>query len=298
MFVLVNWLTILIAISLVSGFAMESQWLYQPLFMLGGTSISVFVLFLALFILIFAYKLSRLLIDYVFPNLYGKYQLEKSLQSTMNSVFHYLIMVVAVFISLNTLGINLNSLTIFASIFGVGIGFGMQNIASNFISGIIILFERPIKVGDRVIVDNIIGDVVKIKMRATVIRTRDNEHIIIPNSFFLEEKVINRSFGDLKIRIILPVGVSYSSDVKLVEQLLIDAAKEVSLSSGNILDLPAPSVIFSDFGDSSLNFNLILWIDNPMGEFKTKSDLRYKILELFRENNVEIPFPQRDIHMR
>ncbi len=293
-----NWLVFFVFLSILSSLLGEAQWLNMKLFNIGTADISLFLILLVIFILYIANKLSRLLKDLILPGIYEQYKLDPSVRFTFNSIFHYLIMVIAVFTSLNMIGINLNSLTVFASIFGVGIGFGMQNIAANFISGIIILFERPIKVGDRVIIDDIIGDVMEIKMRATVIRTRDNEHMIIPNSFFLEEKVINRSFGDPKIRLLLPVGVSYSSDVRLVESLLIEAAHELIQKKGSLLQEPPPSVIFSDFGDSSLDFTLIVWIDNPLGEFRAKSDLRFSILEKFRQNDIEIPFPQRDVHMR
>ena len=174
----------------------------------------------------------------------------------------------------------------------------MQNIASNFISGLIILFERPIKVGDRVIVDDIIGDVDEIKMRATIVKTLDNERIIIPNSFFLEEKVINRSYSDTRLRLVIPVGVSYESDVEHVEQLLLHSVEAISQQWPTILKTPKPSVHFVSFGDSSLDFKLFVWINNPIYEFRIKSDLHFMILKQFRQHQIEIPFPQRDIHMR
>jgi len=125
----------------------------------------------------------------------------------------------------------------------------------------------------------------------------DNERIIIPNSFFLEEKVINRSYHDTRLRLIVDVGVSYGSDVALVEQLLLQSVTDISGDWNCILTDPPSLVHFIDFGDSSLDFRLLLWINDPEKEFRIKSDLRFKILENFRNNNVEIPFPQRDLHM-
>lgn len=274
----------------------DSEFLYGILFTIGNSDISLFLLLIVTFIIVFAYKLSSFLRKTIFPNIYKKYRLDKPTQLTFNSIFHYSIVVIVFFVSLSTMGIDLSSLTVFAGLFGVGIGFGMQNVISNFISGIILLFERPIKVGDRVVINDVIGDVLKIKIRATIIKTLENEHMIIPNSFFLQEQVINRSYGDLRVRKSVDVGVSYKSDVRLVERLILEAADVVAEEMGIILKDPKPFVRFMAFGDSSLDFKLFIWIDRPENEFPAKSELHFKIIELFRKNNVEIPFPQRDVH--
>ncbi|SES90376.1 Mechanosensitive ion channel [Salinibacillus kushneri] len=207
-------------------------------------------------------------------------------------------MIVAFVVSLATVGIDLSALTVFAGVVGVGIGFGMQNIASNFISGIILLFERPIKVGDRVIVNDILGYVEKINMRATIIRTIDNEHIIVPNSYFLEEHVVNRSYSDPNLRLRIPIGVAYGSDVEKVRDLLLQVAQEEAAAYENILSDPEPFVYFSGFGDSSLDFELFIWIANPDQLIITKSNINFRINNILKENNIEIPFPQRDLHIR
>ena len=272
--------------------------LNRVLFTLGDSEISLFLLLLVVFIVIFALKLSAFIRTYILPATFNKYQLDVGTQFTYSSIFHYVVLLIAILISLNTLGINMTSLTIFAGVIGVGIGFGMQNIISNFISGIILLFERPIKVGDHVILDGIIGDIVEIKSRATIVRSIDNEHIIVPNSYFLEERITNRSYGDLKTRITVDVGVSYTSDAKLVEKLLLRSVQTISDKTGYVLETPEPLVRFVEFGDSSLNFKLFVWVDTPANIFLVRSELHYEILEQFRENAVEIPFPQRDIHMK
>jgi len=295
---LLNWITFYGYLVFVLTYFSDSKWMFNKLFSIGDSDISLFLIIIVLFIITFTNSLAKLLKKFLLPNIYDKYQLDRGIRYTFNSVFQYFIMVIVILISLTTLGINLSSLTVFASVLGVGIGFGLQNITSNFISGIILLFERPIKVGDRVLVDDIIGDVVEIKMRATVVKTLNNEHMIIPNSFFLEEKVMNRSYGDSKVRVTIPVGVSYSSDVLLVKELLLDVVKTQAKKTKDILLYPKPAVNFLGFGDSSLDFELFVWIKDPYNSRSIKSDIRFEIIKIFRENNIEIPFPQNDLNIR
>lgn len=276
----------------------ETGWLFNQIVEIGGSGISLFLILMALFIVIFAYRFSMVFKQYILRKVYEKYQLEKGTRFTLNSVFHYIVMILAVFISLSTLGINLSSLTVFAGIVGVGIGFGLQNIASNFISGLIILFERPIKVGDRVLIEDILGDVIEIKMRATIVKTLDNEHIIIPNSFFLEDKVMNRSAEDPRLRLRVNFGVSYNSDVFQVRDTALKVAADLMKEYPEILGNPEPRVDFLEYGDSSLNFVLFIWIINPQNEMVIKSSARYMLFKAFKEEAIEIPFPQRDLHIR
>ncbi len=276
----------------------ETGWLFNQIVEIGGSGISLFLILMALFIVIFAYRFSMVFKQYILRKVYEKYQLEKGTRFTLNSVFHYIVMILAVFISLSTLGINLSTLTVFAGIVGVGIGFGLQNIASNFISGLIILFERPIKVGDRVLIEDILGDVIEIKMRATIVKTLDNEHIIIPNSFFLEDKVMNRSAEDPRLRLRVNFGVSYNSDVFHVRDTALRVAADLMKEYPEILGNPEPRVDFLEYGDSSLNFVLFIWIINPQNEMVIKSSARYMLFEAFKEEAIEIPFPQRDLHIR
>jgi hypothetical protein len=203
-----------------------------------------------------------------------------------------------VFLGLLTLlplwGFNLSSLALVASFLGVGIGFGIQNIVNNFVSGLIIVLERPIKVGDFVTVGSLQGLVDRIGSRSTVIRTLDQVAIIVPNSRFLENEVINRSYGSPVSRLRIPVGVAYGSEIDLVKKALIEAAKEHS----EILLHPKPQVWFMEFGDSSLNFELQVWTDDPQKQPRIKSDLNYKIEANLRRYGLEVPFPQRDLNLR
>ena len=295
---LLNALVFFIIVIIIPIYFGESAWLFNQFFEFAGSEISLFLMLMSLFIILFGYRFSMVFKKYFLKNVYEKYQLDKGTRFTLNSVFHYLIMFLAVFMSLTTLGINLSTLAVFASIVGVGIGFGMQNIASNFISGLIILFERPIKVGDRVLIEEIIGDVVQIKMRATIVKTLDNEHIIIPNSFFLEDKVINRSAEDPRLRLRITFGVSYSSDVFHVRNVALKVADGIMRDFPEVLNDPEPAVGFLDFGDSSLDFALLIWIKNPQNEMKIKSSTRFMLFNAFKEEGIEIPFPQRDLHIR
>ncbi|MCT2537797.1 mechanosensitive ion channel [Aquibacillus koreensis] len=295
---LLNWVTIYGILIFILFYFFNSKWIKSEIASIGSVTISPFLIIVAILIITFANRASKTITKYLLPRVYGRYQLDRGVQFTFNRMFHYSIMVLAFIISISTVGIDLSALTVFAGVVGVGIGFGLQNIASNFISGIIILFERPIKVGDRVIVNDIIGDVEKINMRATVIKSINNEHIIVPNSYFLEEHVVNRSYSDPTMRLTIPIGVAYGSDVEKVRDLLLQVAKdEAEISPSMLLD-PEPFVNFVGFGDSSLDFELFVWISNPNEIIVTKSNINFRINNTLHEHNIEIPFPQRDLHIR
>jgi potassium efflux system protein len=194
---------------------------------------------------------------------------------------------------LQTWGLDLSSLTIPASVLGVGIGFGLQNIANNFISGLILAFERPIQVGDFVHVGDLAGTVERIGTRSTEIRTLDYLTIIMPNARFLEGEVVNWSHGDPLSRLHLPVGVAYGSDIHHVRAALLEAAR----THPEVLADPRPEVRFEGFGESALSFELLVWTRDPRAQSHIKSDLYYRIEENLRRHGVEIPFPQRTLHL-
>ncbi|GEK90804.1 mechanosensitive ion channel family protein [Alkalibacterium kapii] len=297
---IVNWITLFILVIYFFMYFSKTSIIYQTLFVFGNTEITVFLILTVLFAIVLAVKFSKAIREYILPTIYDKYGLDRGLQASMNTFFHYSIITLAIVISLSSIGFNLTSLTVLASVLGVGIGFGLQNVMSNFISGLIILFERPIRVGDRVIIDDTIADVEEIKIRATVVRTRVNERMIIPNSYFLEEKFVNRSYTDRRLRIPVKIGVAYGSDIERVKQLLYEAVDELREETWpNVLEKPAPRVFFEEFGDSSLDFTVWFWIDSQIDEreFTIPSDLRFKIVNKFAENEISIPFPQRDIHV-
>ncbi|BCB03659.1 mechanosensitive ion channel family protein [Bacillus sp. KH172YL63] len=295
---ILNWVTTYGILLFMLFYFSSSSWMFREIVSVGNVKVTFFLLVIAVLIISIANRSSNIMTKYLLPNIYQRYNLDRGLQFTFDKIFHYSVMVLAIFISLTTVGIDLSALTVFAGIIGVGIGFGLQNIASNFISGIILLFERPIKVGDRVIVNDVIGDVEKINMRATIIKTLDNEHIIVPNSYFLEEQVVNRSYSDPRLRLVIPVGVAYGSDVEQVRDILLSVAQEEEKASESVLVEPAPFVNFVGFGSSSLDFELFVWISNPDKVILIKSNLHFRIYKALNDKGIEIPFPQQDLHVR
>lgn len=298
---IINWLTLFVLIVYFFTYFSKTPFIYKTLFVFGDTQITLILILTILFSLILAVKLSRAIREFLLPIIYDKYELDRGLRASMNTFVNYFIVSIVVIISLSSIGFNLNSLTVFASVLGVGIGFGLQNVMSNFISGLIILFERPIKVGDRIIVDNKIADVEEIKIRATIVRTRVNERMVIPNSYFLEKEFVNRSYSDKKLRIPVKVNVAYGSDVELVEKILYESVYELKKESWpTVIEETKPRIFFEDFGESGLNFSVYFWINSQSDEreFRVPSDLRFKIIKKFGENNIRIPFPQRDIHIK
>ncbi|MDP8962911.1 MAG: mechanosensitive ion channel [Cyanobacteriota bacterium] len=220
--------------------------------------------------------------------------LSRGSQETVAQIATYGIIFFGTMVVLQLWGLDLSSLTIFASVLGVGIGLGLQGIAKEFISGLVLIFERPIKVGDFVNVGDLTGTVERISVRSTEIRTLDEVSIIIPNSRFLEGEVVNWTHHSPVSRLKLPVSVAYGSNLTIVRCALIDAAKE----HADVLSEPAPRVFFEGLGESGLNFNLMVWIAEPPKQFRIKSDLYFRIEAILRHRHIEIPFPQQDLHVR
>ncbi len=225
----------------------------------------------------------------------SKYSDDIGVSQSIGTIIQYFFIIMGAFVVIQSSGINLGSLNVLAGALGVGIGFGLQNIANNFISGLIILFERPIKVGDRIEVGNVTGDVVKISSRASTVSTNDNISIIIPNSELINKQVINWSHNDRRIRYHVPVGVSYKEDPEFIRKVILEVADE----NKDVLKRPAPDVLFIGYGDSSIDFDLLIWtssyIDKPI---ILRSQLYYEIFKKFKEHKIEIPFPQRDLHLK
>lgn len=268
--------------------------LNKPIFHINEVPITIIGIIIFFIIIFIASLISRVLRRILTTRLAKLVHIDKGVSYALQRIIHYTILILGVIVALQFIGVNLGSLAVIAGFLSVGIGFGLKNITSNFISGLILLFERPISVGDRITVGDYQGDVTKISMRATKIKTLDNVSIIVPNSYFIEQDVINWSHGDRKIRIHIPVGVAYGSDVTKVKNCLLKVANGHS----RVMKEPSPEVWFKEFGNSSLNFELIVWIPEPKEIFKTKSELNFCIDEIFRKEGIEIPFPQRDLHLR
>lgn len=264
------------------------------LFKIGESSITVSIILTLLISIIVLLIVAELVRKFLVSRVLVRYKIEKGTRQSAATIVKYLIMFAGMFSILQTSGIDLSAFGILAGALGVGIGFGLQNITNNFISGLIILFEQPIKVGDRIEVGDISGDVIVISARSTTIVTNDNISVIVPNSQFIDSQVINWSHNDRNIRFNFPVGVSYKEDPQKIKSILLDVAAK----NEGVLKNPKPDVLFDEFADSSLNFNLRVWSSDFINKPKVlKSELYYDIFKRFAEEGVEIPFPQRDIHV-
>src|SRR6266498_1981261 len=232
---------------------------------------------------------------FLFNRLLAQSGLDRSLQYAIAQVVSNIVLVVGIVIVLENTGIHLAALAVFAGAVGVGVGFGLQNIASNFISGLVILAERPITIGDRVEVAGITGQVEHIRARSTVIRTNDNIMMIVPNTKFIDSPVTNWTYGDRRVRFRIPIGVAYGSDIAKVRDLLLAVGSE----NPNTLKEPSPGVFLKKFGENSIDFELVVWSSEMSARpSRYRSDLNFAIAEKFREAKIEIPFPQRDLHIR
>lgn len=221
-------------------------------------------------------------------------KMDRGIEFAIQKVTQYVLVGIGIYTAFAFVGLPVSAFAGIFALLSVGIGFGLQNITANFISGIILLIERPIKVGDRLTVGEIWGDVSRINLRTTIIQTPDNMSIIVPNSKILDDQIINWTFGDHRIRIRIPVGVAYGSDIRLVEKALAEAAAKHNL----VLNKPIPQVWLKEFGDSSLNFELLVWIEKATERDQIVSDINKIIYKLFIDYNIEIPFPQRDLNIK
>jgi small-conductance mechanosensitive channel len=237
--------------------------------------------------------LKRLLARRVFP----RFKLDTGVSHALATLLGYIVLVLGVLLILPVTfpGFQFTTLSVILGAVSFGIGFGLRNIADNFVSGLIILLERPIKVGDRIALGELSGDVTAIRARSTSVRTNDNILIIVPNSEFIAQQVVNWSHNDKLVRFRIPVGVHYNSDVREVKEAL----EKAGLASPNVRRSPAPSAKFVGFGDSSLDFQLWVWTDtrshNPSA---FRSEMNFLIWDALKEANIEIPYPQRDLYVK
>ncbi|CAN5749477.1 mechanosensitive ion channel [soil metagenome] len=265
----------------------------QPLFLIGGTPVTIASVISFLIILMVAFMISKAL-QRGLGRIYRQRGLEEGVQYALNRLLHYMVIAFGLFLALDNLGIQMTALAGLGAILAVGIGFGLQNIAQNFVSGLILLLERPVKRGDFVVVGETSGTVRAIHARATIITTLDNVDILVPNGQFITETVVNQTLDNRRVRVRVNVGVAYGSDTEKVRQVL----ERVAGKHPNVLKDPRPVVRFEDFGDSSLDFSVRVWLADPLQQPQTTSDLRFAIDRAFREEEIEIPFPQRDLHLR
>jgi small-conductance mechanosensitive channel len=221
--------------------------------------------------------------------------LEPGQRYAFSRVTSYVVYLAGLAIGLQSTGVNLSSLLVVGGAVGIGVGLGLQTLANNFVAGLVLLLEQPIRLGDRVEVGGVLGDVVRLAGRSTWVRTNDNVVIIVPNAEFISSRVTNWTANDRLVRFRIPLGVSYGSDPEKVRQILLQTATR----HPDVLADPAPDVVFLGFGDSALNFELRVWsVRQVQTPHVLESDLYFSIFRVFGENGIEIPFPQRDLHLK
>ncbi|MBF0521388.1 MAG: mechanosensitive ion channel [Nitrospirae bacterium] len=237
--------------------------------------------------------------NFIVDNISLKISKKSGLNPTLEVLFlklsKTLVIVISAAVGLEMAGFSLQTLHYFSGALGIGIGFGLKNIFSNYISGIIILIDKSIKPGDVIEIGDKFGWITDLRARYVSLLTRDGKEYIIPNEELINQRVVSWTHSDNRIRVVLPVGISYDSDVRLAMDLTVEAARSVP----RVLKNPEPVCRFIEFADSSLNLSLRVWIGDPQnGIANVKSDINLGILDRFNSNNIKIPYPQRDIHMK
>ena len=261
---------------------------------LGSQRISFGLLITAAGILYGSFLLSSILQKLIKDEVLLRRGVEKGVRYSIGRLLHYVLIFAGFLFAISTLGFEITKLTIILSALGVGIGFGLQNVVSNFVSGLILLFERPVRVGDTVEIGGKWSEIKRIGLRATTVQTVDQADVIIPNADLVTNQVTNWTLSNRQVRLIIPVDVAYGSDVTLVMETLAACAKDHDM----VIAFRTPQVLFLGFGESSLDFELRIWLSDADHRLRVQSELHQEIDRRFREANIEIPFPQRDLHLR
>lgn len=245
-------------------------------------------------ILIGAYQVSRFVAFVLEADVYPRLRLQRGLPYAISTLTRYVLIILGFFLAISALGIDLSKVTILAGALGVGIGFGLQNIVNNFVSGLILLFERPIQVGDSVQIQNLTGEVRRIGLRSSTLRTADGAEVIVPNANLIQDSVTNWTLSDNSRRVEVAVGVAYGTEPQKVITLL----REVAAKKREVLKDPEPVALFVSFGDSSLNFVLRCWLVQAENWVTTRSEIFVSVHDALRDAGIEIPFPQRDVNLK
>jgi potassium efflux system protein len=270
-----------------------------PIFKVGTRNITLVNFILFILVILFAFYIGKKYKELIY-RVRNQYEISYSTATLLANLGYYAIIIISFLIALKIVGLDLSSFAMIAGALSVGIGFGLQNIVSNFVSGIIMMFEKTIKVGDYIEIDaNTRGVIVDISMRSTVIRTNDNIDLIIPNQSFVVNQVINWTLGDNKVRFRVPFGVAYGTDIEEVEKVILNALKNSNLPylKGKEYE---PLVIFGEMADSSLNFELFVWVKDVYARRprRTKNEFLRVIYKALNDANITIPFPQQDLYIK
>ncbi len=268
--------------------------LKQPLFTSGSTKISIITILLAIPIFYIASWVSKVTKRFVDATLLGRVTIDEDTRFSISTLVRYTVMVIVILIGLSFIGLNLSSLAVLFGVLGIGVGFGLQDTVANFFAGLIIIFERPIKEGDRIIVSGLEGDVIHIRLRSTIINTLTNETIVVPNSKLVGNNIHNYSYQDRRIIIVNKVQVAYETDLALARDVLLGVAR----TNAFVLKFPEPRVRVSGFQDSGILLELWSWIGDPIKKLDALSSINFEIWKAFKENGIVIPFPQMDVHVK
>ncbi|MEP6706948.1 MAG: mechanosensitive ion channel domain-containing protein [Pyrinomonadaceae bacterium] len=264
-------------------------------FQFGSIKLSLATLLEGFAVLAVAILLSRSIKKLLQRRIAQRAYIDPGIRYTIGRLAQYLIVALGIIFALQAaFNLNLAALAVVFTALSLGIGFGLQYIAADIASGFILLFERPVRIGDRITIGEDEGDVQSINLRTTIVLTNDRISIIVPNSRLISQRLINWSYGDPRARLSIPVGVAYGSDVELVTMTLLQAATDIE----NVLSDPTPKVQFLKFGDFSMDFRLMIWTNRPRVHAQIRSDINYRIDKLFREAGIEIPFPTQEFRLR
>lgn len=267
--------------------------LSKNLFKINDYQVDGYHIVISLFIVLITIVILRLFRKLIKRQIHNN-KIDKGKGLAIYQIIKYVVVIFSILIILDTLGIKITLVLAGSAALLVGLGLGLQQLFNDLVSGVFLLFEGIITVGDVIEIDGLIGKVKDINLRTSNVESRSGITIIVPNSKLVNDKVVNWSHNRGYTRFSITVGVAYGSDLKLVKKLLMQAAKEHE----EVVSEPFPMVRFDDFGDSSLDFQVFFWSNNMFGIESIRSDVRFRIDELFRENHVSIPFPQRDLHFK
>ncbi|RHW42121.1 mechanosensitive ion channel protein MscS [Neobacillus notoginsengisoli] len=284
---LINWITFYSIILLFITYFSETDWMFKTLYSKGEVKVTFFLIITAFMIVSFANRIVKLFTKYVLTNFYEHYNIDRGLGYTISQMIYYVVMIAALAFSFTRVGIDLTALGAVFGVLGIGIGFGMRNVAGNFVSGIIMLFERPVEVGEVIEIDDKIGRVEKIRLRSTLVRTAKEGNLIIPNQYFIEHIIKNRTTAEM--RALVKVSVSYGEDSKIVQRLLEEAVDYVNQNCAGILESPHQEIRFVDFRNSAMDFMIELPVTNFEIKERVESELRHSIASLLNERGIKMP---------
>ncbi|MFW5868081.1 MAG: mechanosensitive ion channel domain-containing protein [Armatimonadota bacterium] len=270
------------------------DFLKRPLFTVAEAEVSIFSILRAILVIFVAWFVAKLMRGWLARSTRIRDRVSEGVQYALSSLTFYLILVAGVLWAMLVGGFPLNALTVLAGMAGIGLGFGLQDIVSNFVAGLILLLERPLAVGDYIEVAGTWGRVTSVSLRSTVVQTQDNVHILVPNADIISNQLTNLSHHDRTMRVVIPVGVSYDSDIDHVIEVLVNLAKE----HPDVRDFPEPGARLAEFGDSAIVVELLIWISDPSRQVGAEVDLNLHIWRALKREGIEIPFPQRDLHIR